>query len=198
MTVEQIEDGRAFRVSLGPYGHIDYRLVYKTQCGAYVENMRKTKKTIKHADPLADLTGESTTTTEIESASGKTTISLGTECEPLPDDDSAGIAQNALDLIGKTPSEKKPRQPRGDRHFDPKPQERPVREGTKRAEMIALTAGKKMDIKKVMAKFSMERNLVIAHVHEFWNCHGYGYHLVGDTLEVLPPLPAGEETDDLL
>ena len=197
MTVEQIEDGRAFRVSLGPYGHIDYRLVYKTQCGAYVENMRKTKKTIKHADPLADLTGESTTTTEIESASGKTTISLGTECEPLLDGDLPGnIVDNGAN--GPAPVGKKPRQPRGDRHFDPKAQERPVRDGTKRAEMIALTVGKKMDIKKVMAKFSMERNLVIAHVHEFWNCHGYGYHLVGDTLEVLPPLPAGEGTDDLL
>ncbi len=75
-----------------------------------------------------------------------------------------------------------------DRKFDPKKQERPVREGTIRAKLLTALESGKTDVNKLMKEFNMSRSLLIAHTHEMWNCHGYGYSVVGDVIKIVKPV----------
>ena len=168
MQVSQLAPGSAFRVDLGPSGHIDYRLVYKTNCGAYVEYMKKTKKKIKHADPLADLTGEETTTTEIEAAAGATTISLGTECEPLVEEIDID------DLVGDAPRKARAKTTGGKRELKP---------ATKRGQVVAmLSAGK--TVSHVCEKLGIKRTCCMSHLSDARKFNGVTYEVSGEKVKV--------------
>ena len=83
---------------------------------------------------------------------------------------------------------KKTRLKSDDRHFDAKKQDRPVREGTIRHQMLqALLAGE-TSIPKLMKKFGQPRPLTVAHIHEMHKCHGYGYTVKGDEIKIVKPV----------
>lgn len=187
MQVCQLSPGQAFAVDLGPHGRIDYRLIYVNNCRAYVEPLMKKKKIIK--DSLSDLTGE--TLAEFDAPGGRQNISPNTEVEPLD------IEMERVGTIDKDGGFVGAKSKRGERDFPPKIQERPVRPNTTRARLLdALLAGETR-IPALMKKFDMDRGLLVAHVHEMWKCHGYGYSVVGDAIKVVPPL-ASDDVEDLL
>lgn len=199
MTVSSLRPGTAFRIDLGRGQHLDYRLIYANDCRAYVEPMMRKKKTIARKDDVSDLTGEPVVLAEFEAPGGKVNIAPGTivdellEAAPMDEDD---------DLTGAAPTKPaiKPvvHQKRGDRHFDPTPQTRPVRPNTTRAEMLdALLKGEK-SVAALAKKFGQKTSLTIAHIRELWKCHGYGYSIRDDKITITPPLPQNDDISDLL
>ena len=164
MTVEQLTPGQTFRVDLGQHGHLDYRLIYKTQGGAYVENMKKIKKIIKHTNPLVDLTGESTIATEIESASGRTTIALGTRCELLDEFTDFSVD----DLVGPVR--------RVDTAMNAGGGKRELNPATKRGQVVAmLRAGR--TVAAVCEKLSIKKSCCMSHMSDARKFNGVQYEV---------------------
>ena len=108
------------------------------------------------------------------------------------------IAKGTTPAAAATPAKKKGAVPAkaADRKFDPKKQERPVRGGTIRAKLLAALESGKTDIPKLMKEFDMARSLLVAHVHEMWKCHGYGYSVVGDVVKIVKPLGGAMKTTE--
>ncbi len=168
--VYKLRPGDAFRVELGgKYRPLDYRVIYVNECRAYVEPLTR------HRDILED------------SAGGRVNIAPNTECEIIDEELEMIMGTTPSTTVTKTGSAKAKRIS-GDRKFESKKQERPVREGTIRADLLAALESGKTDINKLMKEFGMARSLLIAHVHEMWKCHGYGYSVVGDVVKISKPV----------
>lgn len=189
----QLRGGERFVEDLRPGDSFDtcgtrYRLIRLGPGSAYVEPTAKTKRRVvrRDADMLdADI--------EFETSGGRTHIALLTVCIPVDilDDDyeiKNDKEENRDMSAAKNPNNDLPIKKAADRHFDPKKQERPVREKTIRAELLAAMEAGETNIDKLMKKFNMVRSLLVAHVHEMWKCHGYGYSVVGDTIKIVKPI----------
>lgn len=204
MTVSSLRPGTAFRIYLGPNSYLDYRLVYANECRAYVEPLMRSKRTIaRKNDDLSDLTGEATVLAEFDAPSGgKVNIAPGTEVDELldqpdeDDDDLTGAPAKTRPVIATQGQSK-----RGDRHFDPTPQARPVRPNTTRADMLAALIGGETSLAALAKKFGQKTSLTVAHIHEMWKCHGYGYTVKGDKVTIKQPVgilaPKSKKKDDL-
>ena len=183
--VSSLPVGSAFRVDLGGgCGTLDYRLIRKGPMGAYVEPLTNVKREIKNAegDVLA----------EVVDRRGRTTISSTTPCTKLVEVNQP-IKEGEIGMA-------KP-MARGDRFMPPK-QGRPIKQGTKRADtlnifMESLTGD--TDIRYVMKELGINRNLVVARIHEMWKFNGYGYTIIGDMVTIVDPLPCtDDDCEDLL
>lgn len=175
--VNRLKSGQAFRIWLGAKEYLDYRLIHVNECRAYVEPLHRNRK----ADILEDLPG----------SGGRVNIAPNCDCEIIDEELEQIMKPTTTAAAPKKDDTKKkePTAPRGaDRKYEAKKQERPVREGTIRAKLLAAIEGGKSDIPKLMKEFDMPRSLLIAHVHEFWNCHGYGYSVTGDVVKVTKPV----------
>lgn len=183
MQVRNVPTGSIIRIgdpSGKPGFAWDYRVVYSNDCRAYVEPVGRGKREIRSAE------GE--VLAEVEDRSGRVNISPGADCIIL-DKEIEEMAAGSEPVVVKRG---------GDRYFPPKIQSRPVRSNTTRAKMLAFIQKEKMvDVDDVMIEFDMNRNLVIAHVHEMHKCHGYGYKLVGDKLTIINPV-IDDGVEDLL
>lgn len=181
MRLDTLPIGSAFRVA-----DLNFKLIKLCTGSAYVEPLSRRRRAIKNHD------GD--TLAEFDSPGGRIHISRGAivtrlyERDILDDDEEPDILDDEKETI--MPTATKPAKTRisGDRKFEAKKQERPVREGTIRAKLLAAIESGKSDINKLMKEFGMARSLLIAHVHEFWNCHGYGYSVVGDVVKVTRPV----------
>lgn len=168
MTINKIRPGQAFRIWLGNK-HLDYRLIHVNECRAYVEPLHH-----KKLDILEDSPG------------GRVSVTPNCECEII-DEELENTMKHATATTATTISKKKSSRG-GDRKYDPKKQTRPVRQGTIRADLLAALESGETSIPKLMKKFGMARSLLIAHVHEMWNCHGYGYSVTGDAIKIVKPV----------
>lgn len=170
-TVIRLQPGQAFRLWIWKNQYVDYRLIHVNECRAYVEPLNRGKKT----DILED------------APSGRVSIAPNIECEVI-DEELNEIMKNTTATTTKTATAKTPAMRGADRKYEPKKQERPVRQGTIRAKLLAAIEGGNHDVSKLMKEFDMTRSLLVAHVHEFWNCHGYGYSVTGDVVKVTRPV----------
>jgi hypothetical protein len=174
--VRTLRPGQIFRIDFGKkYPPMDYKLIYVNECRAYVEPLRRGKD----IDILDSSPG------------GRVSIAPACECEIIDQELEAMMkSDTAPAATTKSATATKPAKTRvsGDRKFEPKKQERPVREETIRAKLLAAIESGKTDINKLMKEFGMGRSLLIAHVHEMWKCHGYGYSVVGDTVKIVKPV----------
>ncbi len=169
-TVSMLKPGDAFRIDLGPHKPMDCRLIYVNFCRAYVEPLRHGR-----VDILEDSPG------------GRINISPNCECDKI-DEELENIMKSGTTATGSTATKTNRIAKGADRKFDPKKQERPVREGTIRAKLLAALESGKTDVNKLMKEFNMSRSLLIAHTHEMHKCHGYGYSVVGDVLKIVKPV----------
>lgn len=169
MLVRNLQHGDRFIIDLGRYGRQEYKLIYANDCRAYVEPLKLLKRV---QDPLDDERG------------GRINISPNTVCVPYDAD--------LEEFMGTTAATAKknnlPVRAAADRKFEAKKQERPVRENTIRAKLLAALLAGETNINKLTKTFEMSRSLLVAHVHEMWKCHGYGYSTVGDVIKVVPPV----------
>ncbi len=180
VSVGSLRPGTAFRVDLGRHGNLDYRLIRANDCRAWVEPLVGGQRQIKNSE------GE--VMAEFEDRSGRCNIAPATRCTVL---EGVPVMTNF---------EEKQRSRRGERHYDAQPAGKPVRPNTKRAKMLEMLLDDptgQTDINSIMLAFDMDRNLVVAHVHEMHVQHGYGYSVVGDTITIMEPLPAAD-LEDLL
>lgn len=196
--VYNLKPGQAFRIWFGgpKNEYLDYRLIHVNDCRAYVEPLYRRK-----TDILDDA---------VPGERGRVNITPYVDCEIIDEElDKIMKTQTAATPKKETTAkEKTDRTPRGaDRKFEPKKQERPVREGTVRAKLLAAIESGKSDIPKLMKEFDMGRSLLVAHVHEMWKCHGYGYSVTGDVIKIVKPVggvmkapaaPAKKKTSDPL
>jgi len=171
-TIIRLQPGQAFRLWIWKNQYVDYRLIHVNECRAYVEPLNRGKK----ADILEDVPG------------GRISIAPNVECEII--DEELNDIMKTTNVTTTTAAAKKtaPTTRGADRKYEPRKQERPVRQGTIRAKLLAAIEGGNHDIPKLMKEFGMARSLLVAHVHEFWNCHGYGYSVTGDVVKVTRPV----------
>lgn len=188
MFVNQLEPGTTFRVELSPGVNLDYRLIHVNHCRAFVEQINRGRREIKGSD------GE--VLAEFEDRSGRVNIAPMTVVTQVLGASSSAPSQRE-GVTMKTTTLK-----RGERVCEAGPAGRPVRPNTVRAKLIALLLEDptgETDIKAVMKAMEMDRNLVVAHIHEAHKQHGYGYSVIGDTVTLTEPLPASEVgLEDLL
>lgn len=176
--VKTLSPGQAFRIWIDERKnqYIDYRLIHVNECRAYVEPLHRAKK----VDILEDSPGYG----------GRVSIAPMAECEIIDEELNELMKTNTT--VTETTKKKdtsSTRAPRGaDRKFEARKQERPVRQGTIRADLLAAIEGGESNIPKLMKKFGMSRSLLVAHVHEMWNCHGYGYSVTGDIVKIVKPV----------
>lgn len=184
-TVAKLQPGDAFRVDLLGLGHLDYRLIYVNDCRAYVEPLERSRKVIARKDPLADLLGE-TVLAEFDAPGGRVNIAPLTQCTPIIEEEHAVTKTVNNIVVGK----------KADVHHDPQTPKRSLRQKTVRADMLAVLLGGEHSVEAIAVRFGMKRSLVLAHVWEMWNCHGYGYTVTGDTIVV--EQPSSVDVEDLL
>lgn len=169
--VNRLRPGQAFRIWLGS-DYLDYRLIHVNECRAYVEPLHRGRK----ADILEDSPG------------GRVNITPSCDCEII-DEELNEIMKSTPTATAAPAKKKEDKTPRSaDRKFAPEKQERPVREGTIRAKLLAALESGKTGIPKLMKEFDMPRSLLVAHVHEMWKCHGYGYSVTGDVVKIVRPV----------
>lgn len=181
--LSRLSAGQAFRVWIWRNHYVDYKLIHVNECRAYVEPLNRGKKT----DILEDAPG------------GRVSISPNIECEiideeldeimkPTTGPKNTGGAAAGNKTTTTTPAKGPKATRNSDRKYDSRKQDRPVRQGTIRADLLAAIEGGNSDIPKLMKQFNMARSLLVAHVHEMWNCHGYGYIIQGDVVKIIKPI----------
>jgi len=168
--VSKLKPGDAFRVDMGSHNPLDYRLIRVNNCRAYVEPLRRQKQ----IDILEDSPG------------GRVNISPNCECEQIDEEletimKSATMAKETTTKTTKATVTKR-------RSHDPGKQERPIREGTVRAKLLAALESGNVNIPKLMKELDMLRPLLLSHIHELWRCHGYGYSITDDVVKLVKPV----------
>lgn len=166
MLVRNLQPGESFVIDLGRYGRPEYRLIYTNDCRAYVELLKKQQRA---ANPLDDERG------------GRINISPNTECVQYDADleDFMGIAATSKTAAAKKETNSSKASYK---------QERPVKEGTIRANLLAAVMGGETNLDKLAKKFTMARTNVASHIRDMWRFHGYGFTITGDTVKITPPV----------
>lgn len=174
MLIRQLKPGDVFCTDF-QFGL--YRIIHVSDLRAYVEPIRTKPKS---NDPLADDSNDN---------KGRISIASGVECILWDEDMEELMGTTVPAATGKKGrTNNLPIKKAQDRNFEPKKQDRPVRENTIRAKLLAAIMGGKSDIPKLMKEFEMDRGLLTAHVHEMWKCHGFGYSIVGDVVKIVNPV----------
>lgn len=196
-TVRGLNPGQAFRVALGG-GHppLEFRLIHVSQCRAYVEPLKKTRRRIVSDD--GDLLAE------FDGRGRGVNISPGTECELIHEtefeeelEDILGMGDDKKTNDKKTSDKKKTdekkiddakktRGKNGVRSKPPGTQTRAIKEGTIRRKLY-VEMGRTKSVAKLCERLGMTKSVLLAHVNEFWRAHGHGYLVDGDRVELVPP-----------
>lgn len=174
-TVSQLSPGQAFRVDLGPAGHLDYVLMYSNNCRARVKSMARTKRTITRRDDLSDLTGEApAVVAQFDAPGAETDISPGTECAPL---EVAERSDDIDDLLGTAPA------PRAARKAATPGATRPLDPATKRGRVVGMLAAGKT-FQQVCAELGINRGCALSHLSDARKFNGVQYAVDGDRAKV--------------
>lgn len=168
MLVGRLQPGDEFYIDLGKYGRLEYRLIYSNDCRAFVEPLRKTKQ----RDPLDEISG------------GRTNISPSTECTII-DEDLEDFMGTSATSTSAAPAKKKEA---ADTSKVAYKQERPVKEGTIRAKLLAAIQGGETNLNKLAKKFDTPRTNIVSHIRDMWRFHGYGFTVTGDVVKIVPPV----------
>jgi hypothetical protein len=187
MLVKHLKPGETFSVDIFRE-KLRYKLIYANECRAYVEPIGARKKNM---DPLDE---------NEKRAGGRVNISPDTEClvdwEDFPDDSNDDFLEENDDFMGTTkntngqaaaPAKKKTRGT-GYRHCDPTKQERPIKEGTIRANLMNSIKAGENTIPKLMKKFGMAKPLLYSHINDFNRANGYGYTIENDLVTIIKPI----------
>lgn len=209
MFVRQLSPGQAFRTGGALEGfpdtpdyYTDFRLLYVSDCRAYVEPLGRVKRKITKKDEFSDLTGREETLAEFDSPGGtRGNISSGTICVPLGDDGEEDLAgPRPRNDFGPTTGGLRAtliKKPAGaDIHHPPQAPQRAVRPGTVREKVLLLIKSDGKSVDRMAEKLGMKRTLFLAHVYELWNSCGYGYTVIGDKVVIQEPI--GDDAGDLL
>ncbi len=172
--IRQLRPGQAFRIELGGrYKPLDYRVVYVNACRAYVEPLRKRSE----MDILEDSPG------------GRVNISPDCECDIIDEELEMMMKSTpSTSTTARTATVNKMIGQKKKRDHEPRKQERPIREGTVRARLLAALNSGNTAVPKLMKELAMSRSLLLSHIHELWRCHGYGYSVTDDAVKLIKPV----------
>lgn len=168
MQVRQLTPGDEFAVDLGKYGKLEYRLLYTNDCRSYVEPLKKQTRTVDILDDVE--------------RGGRVNISPNTECTM--------IDQDLEDFMGTSTATTKKKD---DKKIvavgkDPRKQEKPMKEGTIRANILAAVKAGENNLDKLAKKFNTTRTNIGSHIRDMWRFHGYGFSFAGDVVKIVPPV----------
>ncbi len=172
MVVRQLNPGQEFRINLGPYGNLEYRLLYANECRAYVEPLKKVRRTVVTSDLME--------TAEFETSAGRINIAPTTECEMIDSEleEMMGKRKAQAPPAGKTKTEKAPRQPSGPLGS------KPLNPDTKRGKIIAmLKDGKTIDA--AAKAVDVNRGCLMSHLSDARKFNGIEHSkLDGDKVKI--------------
>ena len=189
LAVRRLGIGDTFRVNLGPHGHIDYRLLFKNDCRAYVKPLERKTRQIKSAEGVL---------AEFEKPGDPINISPETQVtllEKQMDEDLIG-GDEFDDLIGDAPARPKVAVAPRASAKNGKPAAakllKSCKPETKRGRLLALMVAGEQRFSALEKKMEMKRNEIITYCSEMNRDYGIGY-TVGENLVTIH-LPIGCES----